>query len=342
MSATTLTPEQLASTESLDALYPKLAEMGVCPGWNKPTPSLWPAPKKSFQPVHWSYSQAKGALDAAGRLIRTELAERRNLLLYNPIEGNTYATTRTIVAAYQMIMPGERAPSHRHVPNALRLILDAGEGAYTIVNGKRYAMLSGDVVLTPNWCWHGHGNEGSAPAYWIDFLDVPLVQILEPMFFERHPDHFEPEGTEADDALDVPDHISGMGNAKGTSAAEGTWAFPRQQTEDRLSRAQADPSGHFGTQIELGHPAMDTISLWMMRLGPNKRTASYRTTANNIYAVIRGHGATIIDGRRFEWERGDVIAVPTWYEHHHEASTDAVLFRVTDEPTMSKLGYLRE
>ena len=74
MSATTLTPEQLASTSSLEDLYPKLAEMQVCPGWNKPTPSLWPAPKKSFQPVRWSYAQAKGALDAAGRLIRTELA----------------------------------------------------------------------------------------------------------------------------------------------------------------------------------------------------------------------------------------------------------------------------
>ena len=339
MSATTLTPEQLSATDSLDALYPKLAAMGVMPGWNKPTPSLWPAPKKSFQPVHWSYAQAKGALDAAGRLIRTELAERRNLILFNPIEGNTYATTRTIVAAYQMIMPGERAPSHRHVPNALRLILDAGEGAYTIVNGKRYAMLSGDVVLTPNWCWHGHGNQGTSPAYWIDFLDVPLVQILEPMFFERHPEHFEPEGH---DTLEVPEYVREKGSEEGTSAAEGTWAFPRQQTEERLRSAKPDPSGRFGAQIELGHPAMDTISLWMMRLAPNTKTAPYRTTANNIYAVVRGQGATVIDGRRFAWERGDVIAVPTWYEHHHEATDDAILFRVTDEPTMSKLGYLRE
>jgi gentisate 1,2-dioxygenase len=324
-----LTPEQLASTDSLEALYPKLAEMGVCPGWNKPTPSLWPAPKKSFQPVHWSYAQARGALDAAGRLIRTELAERRNLILYNPIDGNPYATTRTIVSAYQMILPGERAPSHRHVPNALRLIVDAGEGAYTIVNGKKLPMLSGDVVLTPNWCWHGHGNEGREPAYWIDFLDVPLVQILEPMFFERHPNEFEAEDHEKFDRAKAP-------------ASELPLAYPRQETEERLSRAKADPSGRFGVQIELGHPAMDTISLWMMRLGAGTKTLPYRTTANNIYAVVRGRGATVIDGRRLAWERGDIIAVPAWYEHHHESDQDSVLFRVTDEPVMSKLGYLRE
>ena len=94
-----------------------------------------------------------------------------------------------------MIMPGEKARSHRHTPNALRLIIDAEPGAYTVVNGERLSMLPGDVVLTPNWCWHGHGNDGRACAYWLDVLDVPLVQLLEPMFFEPHPDEFETEVT---------------------------------------------------------------------------------------------------------------------------------------------------
>ena len=35
---------------------------------------------------------------------------------------------------------------------------------------------------------------GAAPApIWLDVLDVPLVQLLEPMFFESHPDEFEKE-----------------------------------------------------------------------------------------------------------------------------------------------------
>ena len=112
--------------------------------------------------------------------------------MQNPA-GGSYATSRTIVAAYQMIMPGEKARSHRHTPNALRLIIDAEPGAYTIVNGERLSMMPGDVVLTPNWCWHGHGNDSRACAYWLDVLDVPLVHLLEPMFFEPHPDEFEKE-----------------------------------------------------------------------------------------------------------------------------------------------------
>ena len=190
------TPETLERSGTLDELYPQLADIGLGAGWNKPTPSLWAAPHQTFPPDQWRYADAKGAFGAAGRLINTELAERRNLILINPLEGNGYATARTLVAAYQMIMPGETARSHRHTPNALRLVLDAEHGAYTMVNGKRLPMVPNDVVLTPNWCWHGHGNDGKHRAIWLDFLDVPLVHLLDPMFFEPHPQEFEANAPE--------------------------------------------------------------------------------------------------------------------------------------------------
>src|SRR5262245_63274762 len=139
MVMTAPTPQQLAGSGSLEELYGHLKQISIGAGWAKTTPSLWPEPKKNFRPHRWSYAQAKGALDAAGRLINTELAERRNLILQNP--GESYATSRTIVAAYQMIMPGEKARSHRHTPNALRLILDAEPGAYTVVNGEKLSMM---------------------------------------------------------------------------------------------------------------------------------------------------------------------------------------------------------
>ena len=86
---------------------------------------------------------------------------------------------------------------------------------------------------------------------------------------------------------------------------------------------------------------MDTIGLHMMRLAPKVKTAPYRTTANNIYAAVKGTGATTVDGERFEWSRGDVIAAPAWLPHFHEAAEDALLLRVTDEPVMQRLGFYR-
>ncbi len=321
MKPSTPDPADLARSGSLDELCRLLGPMHVGPGWNKPTPSLWDEPRKTFVPAHWRYDQAHAALDAAGRLINTELAERRNLILYNPIPGNDYATTRTLLAAYQMILPGEKARSHRHTPNALRLIVDAEPGAYTIVDGVKLPMDPGDVLLTPNWSWHGHGNDACAPAYWIDFLDTPLIHALEPMFFEPHPAGYEPVARKSE--------ISPMRLA---------WT----ETLRRLDETAPDPAGPYGTQIELGDPALRTIALHMMRLASGVPTAPHRSTANNIYAVAQGSGASVVDGESFDWSRGDVLAVPAWRPHFHEASEDAVLLRVSDEALLGPLGLLRE
>jgi len=110
----------------------------------------------------------------------------------------------------------------------------------------------------------------------------------------------------------------------------------------QLGEAKPEPGGPFGTHVELGHPALATMALYMMRLDAGIRTAPYRTTANNIYAVVQGQGASTVDGERFEWRRGDVIAVPAWRPHWHEATDDAILFRVTDEPVMQRFGWWRE
>ena len=318
-----LTHEELARSGSLAELYGKLDQVGLGAGWNKATPSLWASPRKNFQPAQWKYQQARGALDAAGRLINTELAERRNLILLNP--ADSYGTVRTLVAAYQMIMPGEWARAHRHTPNALRLILDSEPGTYTVVDGVEIAMEPGDVLLTPNWSSHGHGNRSKACAYWLDFLDVPLVHLLEPMFFE--PDEEENENEEA------------SGAERPAPTTDSDFVFTLAETQRRLTAAPPDPA--FGRTIELGNPALDTMGLHMMQLEGGTRTAEHQTTANNIYAVVRGSGTTTVDGERFSWSRGDVIAAPAWRRHFHEAAEEALVFRVTDEPVLHKLGFYR-
>ena len=185
------TAAKLDVNEETNALAAMMAQAGVVNGWNKAEPSLWPLPKKHFLPAHWSYANARAVLDAAGAVVSTEFAERRNVILANTVPGNSYSTVRTLVSACQMVKQGETARSHRHTANALQLVLDAEPGMFTIVEGKRIPMMPGDVLLTPNWHWHGHSNESPANAYWLDFLDVPLVHFLGPMLFEHHPDGME-------------------------------------------------------------------------------------------------------------------------------------------------------
>src|SRR5258708_33999565 len=116
-------------------------------------------------------------------MIGTDRDVRSNIFMRNPVPVNEYATLRTLVAAYQSILPGEQARTHRHAPHALRVILDA-KGAYSVVDGDKHPMETGDIVLTPGWSWHGHGHDGAEPAYWFERLHRPRPRALEPVFVE--------------------------------------------------------------------------------------------------------------------------------------------------------------
>src|SRR5215831_268922 len=144
--------------------YSDLGRLAFSPGWARPEPSMWPEPRPKFRPAVWRFAAAKRALDASHNMVPAEQTERRNLIMVNPIEGNTYATTRHLVAAYQCVMAGESARSHRHSAAALRLVLSGKPGTYTVVNGSRIDMAPGDIVLTPAWSWHGHINESNSTS----------------------------------------------------------------------------------------------------------------------------------------------------------------------------------
>jgi gentisate 1,2-dioxygenase len=313
----------LSKAPSLDSLNSMLPELSMMGGWNKKEASLWPKPRTRFLPHIWRWADAKAGLDTAGRYISTEQAERRNLFLVNPLPGNYYATLPTLVSAYQMILPGERARSHRHTPAALRLVLDVGDNVFTVVDGERLDMKSRDVVLTPGWCWHGHANDGKHAAYWVDYLDVPLVQLLEPMFFEEYADGFQkPEST----------------------PRQSPFVFAWAETEAALAKAPEDPSGRHGARVELKKPkqTMHTIGIHMEKLKAKRTTTPYRTTASQIFTIVEGSGTSKVGDKSISWNKGDVIAAPAWHQVSHHPQTDAVLFTVSDEVALRSLGLLRE
>jgi len=111
--------------------------------------------------------------------------ERRVIRLVNPGMADTEMTSHTILLSFQLIQPGEVAPAHRHTMAAFRFILQ-GRGAYTNVDGNKMVMESGDLILTPQGCWHEHGHEGDENMVWIDGLDVPLVQALHQISFDPY------------------------------------------------------------------------------------------------------------------------------------------------------------
>jgi gentisate 1,2-dioxygenase len=291
--------------------YANLRDLNLSPGWARPEPSMWAAPQPKFKPAVWRFAQARQALDASHNLVPADQTERRNLIMVNPIEGNSYATTRHLVAAYQCVMPGDKARTHRHSAAALRLVLHGTPGVYTIVNGTRIDMLPGEVLLTPSWCWHGHANETGETGYWIDFLDIPFIQLTEAMFFEPYPQ-------------------GGLEEITSTGP-----------TPMRIPAREALGPGADAKTVEIGKGVMPTIALNLIRQPKGGRVEMPKSTTNIIYAVVSGKVRFIAEGFDETAAVGDVVAMPSWHAHTIEAPETTVVFKVSDDPIFEKLGLAR-
>jgi gentisate 1,2-dioxygenase len=235
---------------------------------------------------------------------------------------------------------------------ALRFIVQGG-GAYTTVEGERFPLYPNDLILTPQWTWHDHGNETNEPIVWLDGLDSALISSLDVLFYEEYPTLQQPvtrpEGwTLGRTGLARPALYGGTPTSP-------TAIYPWSQVEHDLERlAKHDSSAYDGTVLEYRNPftgghMLPTIGSWMQRLAPGERTQSHRHTSSSIFHVVRGEGATVVTDKTkattLEWSKGDVFVVPNWAWHRHEnrqADQDAVLYSMNDIPVYDAFGLYRE
>lgn len=298
----------------------------------------------------WRWDQLRPEFDAA---IETKLAgpgtERRIIGLLNPALPPSYgAATHTMNGALQMILPGEIALAHRHTYAALRFIL-AGEGAYTVVNGVRADMHRYDLLLTPAMCWHSHTHTGGEPMVWFDALDTPFVSYMRADAFELHPCRsLEPHNQTAGGSDDFGNGGMLAGRERARTANSPQLVYKWHVAESLIACAFASDSidPHEGAVFEYVNPrtgghVMPTIACYAHGFPVGFHSLARRRSSSSLCVVVKGKGATIIDGHRFEWSERDVIAEPAsaWCEYiAHEPSS---LFRVSDQALLEPFGLLR-
>src|SRR5947209_3486041 len=192
----------------------------------------------------------------AGRLITAREAERRVLVLENPGLRGASATTHSLYAGLQLILPGEIAPSHRHAQSALRFVLE-GSGAYTAVDGERATMRPGDFILTPSWTFHDHGNPGKEPVIWLDGLDIPIVAFFDAGFAERHPEEVQPVARPERDSL--ARYGSNLLPLEYEPASRSTpvFSYPFERTREALGQLRRNGPLHpcHGAKVQSANPA---------------------------------------------------------------------------------------
>lgn len=298
-------------------------------------------------PHLWRWSDIYDGLLKARELVSLEMSERRTVRLINPGLPDNLGATATIHMSVQLVRPGEVAKAHRHTIAAIRFVVK-GSGAFTTVEGERFTMSPGDLILTPNWTWHDHYNGSEEDIVWLDGHDGPLVKALEVMAVEVFGQKQQPVETMPDFSL----YRYGLARPRGQEAAlfDPPFRYPWEQTYKSLKAlavTEGDPYDGVLLRYVSPHkagPTLRTIGCEIQMFRPGERTKSHRHTSSTIYHAFKGSGCTWVGEKAFEWSQGDCFTVPSWEWHRHEnrSGEEAILFSLTDRPVKEALGFYRE
>ena len=331
------------------AFYSRIGEKNMTPLWLSLADLVTPEPRSACRPASWKFDEIRAAMMEAGGLITAKEAERRVLVLENPgLRGQSKITT-SMYSGVQLVLPGEVAPAHRHTQSALRFVLE-GSGAHTSVNGERTIMREGDFVITPPMAWHDHGNESDEPIFWLDGLDIPVVQFLDASFAEHLDVDAQPlTRPDGDSDARYGANLLPMDH-KGGGGTSPVFNYPYGRTRDaleRLKRAEAWDPCH-GLKMRYTNPitgnhAMATMGTFIQLLPKGFSTTAYRSTDATIFVPIEGKGRSVIgDDFVVEWGKRDVFVVPSWKKVRHEAEDESVIFSFSDRPIQEALHLFRE
>lgn len=306
------------------------------------------APGTAAMPVIWRWRDVQPQLMRAAELISTKEAERRVLMLENPaLKGTTFATT-TLYAGMQVILPGEIARTHRHAPNALRLIVD-GRGAYSAVEGERVMMRPGDFVTTPTWAWHDHGNLGTEPVVWLDGLDLAFANLFGAHFREDYPAESQPvTRAEGESVARFGTNLLPVDyRPRGSECPLLSYPYDRtREALERLARA-GDPDPALGYKLRFVNPAtgghpFPTMAVFMQWLPRGFAGTRHRGTDGAVYCVVEGSGRAMVGETQLSFAQHDVLVVPSWDYVRFETDCDCVLFSYSDRAVQETLGLWRE
>src|SRR6185436_10953874 len=228
-----------------------------------------------------AYDTIRPLLLRAGDLTPVEKAERRVLILSDPGRGaGAMRVAGPIFCGMQLLLPGEKAPAHRHTPSAARIVVD-----------------------------------GKGPVIWLDALDLPLFIDLEAAYSverELQAPKNRPDASEVEYAT------PGMVPARRNGHARPTYPMMRYPWANAVEglRALAEHTPR-GEPVELdyvnpetGDACLPTMGFTAMMLRPGETVKPPLRSISAVHHVVEGSGKSIINGETFNWKRGDTFSAP--------------------------------
>jgi len=323
----------------------ELKQLNLVPLWPSLRGVLPPhIPTRNTRATAWAYKDIKPLLLKAGELTPIEKAERRVLVLANPGHGlEKMQASAAMYLGMQLLLPGEWAPSHRHTPNAVRMIVE-GEGAYTTVDGEKCPMSRGDLILTPTGLWHEHGHDGTEPVVWLDVLDLPLVYYMEASYHING----ERQTVQAGQG----DRVYARGGLLPTPVFERSrraypmLRYPWVEARAALLAMAADKPEQEAVQLtyvnpETGDDVENILGFYALVLRPGQTLRLPARSPACVFHIIEGAAEVTVQEQQFALAEADTCCAPGYTAvtlHNVRTDQPTFIFMADESPLHRKLG----
>jgi gentisate 1,2-dioxygenase len=336
----------LGRLEDLPQTYrDELASHNLVPLWPSLRSVLPPnIPTRQTRATHWPYQAIRPLLLQAGELTPIEKAERRVLVLANPGHGlEKMQASAAMYLGMQLLLPGEWAPSHRHTPNAVRMVVE-GTGAWSTVDGEKCEMQRGDLILTPTGLWHEHGHDGTDPVVWLDVLDLPLVHYLETSYHVN--------GGRQEVRPERSEHAYARGGVVPTPVFERSakaypmLRYPWNDARAALASLAADRPDLEAVQVtytnpETGAHCENILGFYALMLRPGQTLQLPARSPATVLHQIEGNAQVQVEAQTFTLAEADTCCAPGYIPialRNLSADQPAYLFMADEAPLHQKLG----
>lgn len=289
---------------------------------------------------------------------------RRISLIASPETGVGNGLTYSTAVSLCVLKPGEQTKPIRHNSSLVDFCIHGG--GHSIINGQRIEFKQYDVWTTTPWSIYQHFNDTNELQVRLSYSNSALLEKLNVHIVDDDPQiGREAEDVASEEALD-PTKLSPYGTFQLTE--DGAFLMPYEKlispdhvevkplhwpwerVKAELDKLRALGSSYAGRRLYLmydpttGRTNGTTPTFFAtITIRPAKivdRPHRHVSAAINYY--FQGRGYSTVEGRRYEWEAGDLmLSAPGWAVHNH-ASRDEDVYELTiqDQPLHLALGSL--
>lgn len=279
---------------------------------------------------------------------------RRESLIVHPkatAPGNGLAPG--IRVTLSVLLPGESTAPIRH--NATQVSFCISGGGTAVIGDKKFSFGQFDVWNHPSWTTYRHINDTSSTQVRLTYSNAALLDQLGVYLVEDDPSDKTSEPVEKV----AESEASPFGVFQLTD--EGAWLMPYeklisppdiespalywpwQRVKDNLDKLSALGSEYRGRRLYLlynpatGRTNGTTPNFFAtITIRPPKivdRPHRHVSAAINYY--FHGSGHSLVNGKRYDWQAGDLmLSAPGWAVHHHASGPDEHVHELTiqDQP----------